>query len=479
MNVARCESSMLTSSRQTRASAPRAITMSLSAIMPFRRSRRRRRGGSVPRAPSAPRAGSAPSAIRARTASSSSASTFDRKPILPRFTPSSGTSTSATARAARRNVPSPPSTNSTSVFGSSVAQRVDVAGRGGPLLDAVHVAPAGGPLAQLERRLVRRVVGEADAHRQAPPGVPAQAASTARSITLVQLRARRPGPEVREELAVALRPLDRRGDDVPRAEPEVARLRGDPPEHARVDLADRGPRHGPPGPRPASNCGLTSATMSAGPGASVDADGPEHEAERDERHVERDEADRLGEGVRRSGSGRSSVPSTRRGGPGAATRRAGRARRRARRRGCAPRCSRTSVKPPVDAPTSRQTRPVGSISNASSAAASLWPPRETYGSRSTRSSGVVGSTRSPGLRSRRAASPSPTRTLPASTSACARVRVSTRPRSTRSWSSRTRGRLAVAGLTRLSWHSGLHRGSTGRRVHPRAVSDCRIPPAAG
>ena len=39
------------------------------------------------------------------------------------------------------------------------------------------------------------------------------------------------------------------------------------------------------------------------------------------------------------------------------------------------------MKPPVDAPTSRQASPAGSIPNASSAAASLWPPRLTYGSR--------------------------------------------------------------------------------------------------
>ena len=47
------------------------------------------------------------------------------------------------------------------------------------------------------------------------------------------------------------------------------------------------------------------------------------------------------------------------------------------------------MKPPVDAPTSRQTRPAGSISNASSAAASLWPPRLTYGSRSATRDGRV------------------------------------------------------------------------------------------
>ena len=37
------------------------------------------------------------------------------------------------------------------------------------------------------------------------------------------------------------------------------------------------------------------------------------------------------------------------------------------------------MKPPVDAPTSRQSRPVTSIPNASSAFASLCPARETYG----------------------------------------------------------------------------------------------------
>ena len=46
--------------------------------------------------------------------------------------------------------------------------------------------------------------------------------------------------------------------------------------------------------------------------------------------------------------------------------------------------------------------------------------------------GVAASSRSPGFRSWRAASPSPTLTLPASTSAWARLRDSTRPRSTSS-----------------------------------------------
>ena len=57
------------------------------------------------------------------------------------------------------------------------------------------------------------------------------------------------------------------------------------------------------------------------------------------------------------------------------------------------------MKPPVDAPTSRQTSPLGSIPNASSAAASLWPPRLTYGSRSTGRWPCPRVERSPALRS--------------------------------------------------------------------------------
>ena len=98
--------------------------------------------------------------------------------------------------------------------------------------------------------------------------------------------------------------------------------------------------------------------------------------------------------------------------------------------------------------------------------------------------GVAGSRRSPGLRSRRAPSPSPTRTLPASTSACARVRVSTRPRSTRSWSSRTRGRFGrrrahpaivaqrpsprLDSRTAVAWSSSASYASHGRNGHRTA-----------
>ena len=100
------------------------------------------------------------------TASSSPASAFDRKPTLPRLMPRIGTSTSATARTARRNVPSPPRTTSASVVGSSRTSAVEVARLGLPLVDAADLAPAGGPGAELDGRLDRRVVGEADARRR-------------------------------------------------------------------------------------------------------------------------------------------------------------------------------------------------------------------------------------------------------------------------------------------------------------------------
>src|SRR5207245_5160 len=96
----------------------------------------------------------------------------------------------------------------------------------------------------------------------------------------------------------------------------------------------------------------------------------------------------------------------------------------------------------------------------------------TYGSRSSTSSGVRGSTRSPALRSDRAPSPAPTRTRPASRRAWARVRVEASPRSTRSWSRRTRPVRVTVGLTRLSWHRALHADvAVGRIGQPRLLDD--------
>ena len=78
----------------------------------------------------------------------------------------------------------------------------------------------------------------------------------------------------------------------------------------------------------------------------------------------------------------------------------------------APRWRRTSVKPPVDAPTSRQSSPAGSTPNASSACASFSPPRETNrGARSTLELGrlvdLLARLRSGRERARRGSAPGP------------------------------------------------------------------------
>ena len=67
----------------------------------------------------------------------------------------------------------------------------------------------------------------------------------------------------------------------------------------------------------------------------------------------------------------------------------------------APRCSRQSVKPPVEAPTSSAMRPSTGTSSASSAFASFTPPRETYGGGPLTSSSTSGSTSWPGFSARR------------------------------------------------------------------------------
>ena len=77
----------------------------------------------------------------------------------------------------------------------------------------------------------------------------------------------------------------------------------------------------------------------------------------------------------------------------------------------APRWSRTSVNPPVEAPRSRQSRPAGSTPNASSAFASLTPARETYGGGRSTSSGA--STRRPARRASRGRARAPPSRAPA------------------------------------------------------------------
>ena len=85
------------------------------------------------------------------------------------------------------------------------------------------------------------------------------------------------------------------------------------------------------------------------------------------------------------------------------------------------------MKPPVEAPTSRQSRPATSIASASSAFSSFSPPRETYRGGSLTSSSASSATSWLGFS---ASGPSrPIRTRPARTDSAALVREPASPRS--------------------------------------------------
>ena len=100
----------------------------------------------------------------------------------------------------------------------------------------------------------------------------------------------------------------------------------------------------------------------------------------------------------------------------------------------APRCRSTSVKPPVDAPMSRQSRACTGMAKMSSACASFSPPRPTYGwSGETSETTMSGGTNVPGLSDVL----DPACTCPAMISARARSRDGASPRSTSSVSRRT------------------------------------------
>ena len=256
-----------------------------------------------------------------------SASTFDRKPTLPRLIPSSGTSTWTTARAARRNVPSPPRTTRTSVVGSSraAARR---SRRPGP--------PTG------------RCRGRGTSRRPAPAARPPPrwwGCRRSRSARIVTGRSRsatrrRPGRRTRRRGGDATR--NSRLPSGPRIGEAISAWAPSPMPRAwsmtrsSTSRWTAGSRTTPWSvrPRPASNWGLTRATIARpGAGRSVARDRPEHEPERDERDVDDRQVDRL-----RRASSRSSVlafvalhrhdPHRR----AAAPRRAGPARRRPRRR---------------------------------------------------------------------------------------------------------------------------------------------------
>ena len=157
----------------------------------------------------------------------------------------------------------------------------------------------------------------------------------------------------------------------------------------------------------------------------------QHQPQRDERDVGRDEA-RAGRAGRPRVSARAftrSITCTRRV-RRAAARAAGFGPRRAAITRAAPCCSRQSVKPPVEAPTSRQRSPVTSTCERRRRRLELVAAARDVARRLARRAmlGVAGDGGA-GLVHHRAARPV---TRPAMTSACARLRVSASPRSTSS-----------------------------------------------
>ena len=166
-----------------------------------------------------------------------------------------------------------------------------------------------------------------------------------------------------------------------RAPPRRARRARRSPTSTRAARRSSAERTTPPFPtrsRPTSNCGLTSARQSKR-GAAAGEHGRQHLGERDERHVGHDQVGRVGQLVARRASGRCGARARSRAGRCAAASAAPRRPRRARSRPRPRAGAGSRVKPPVEAPTSSARRPAGSSPNASSALASLTPPRETNG----------------------------------------------------------------------------------------------------
>ena len=141
----------------------------------------------------------------------------------------------------------------------------------------------------------------------------------------------------------------------------------------------------------------------------------------------------------------------------------------------APRWRRQSVNPPVEHPISMHVRPVGSTPNASSAPASLSPPRPTYGILPFTWIGAPGSMRAAGDSSR---SP-PHETSPAMHRRRASSRSAARPWAMSSSSTRTR-RMATRSPrpvpTRLRAPAPLRRP---RQRRPRPSGWRARPPRAG
>ena len=227
------------------------------------------------------------------------------------------------------------------------AERRDAIGRRG--LDADEARPRA--VALDERRLARERIGHVDGLGRRDARRRRRARRGARSTT----RSATPRPD--QELAVAFAAEDRRGDQAERpAKPE----RGD--EGARCR---RRPRAAPPRrarrpcarcARPASNCGFTSATSAASAASSGTTGGSTSFSEMKLTSATRRS---IGLGYENAveAAGIRALRGSRPAGRRRASDGAGRCRHRPRRPCSAPRLRSTSVKPPVEAPRSRQTPP--------------------------------------------------------------------------------------------------------------------------
>ena len=214
---------------------------------------------------------------------------------------------------------------------------------------------------------------------------------------------------------------------------KFASVAGDPLDSGRAHARDPAPRRpSARASRPASNCGFTSTSARHG-AASGGERRAEHERQRDERHVGHDEVGTVRQRRRGRDRGRWCARAPSRADRCAPARAAARSPRRGRSPRAAPRCSRQSVKPPVERRRRARARPrrPSRTRPARSRASPL--PRETYGACSATSTAASSATRVPAFVT---TTPS-TRTCPPITRPCARPRVSTSPRATSTTSSRS------------------------------------------
>ena len=367
-----------------------------------------------------------------------------RKPTVPKLTPNTGTSVCAYSRSALRIVPSPPSTRqrsgdpSRSASGSSPSPT-------SPCLRAPRRARTGGSRPRARPRPRRRPPprsARAGCGCRRPRSAPRAPPRRSARSWFDRPRSRPPGRGDARPPATAWTKVSRfpfgpgRPDDANARTPSPASSIARRRREQRLAAIGRVADHARARPALAELELRLDHRQQRAAGRQAAGDRGHHLGQRDERDVDRRQPRPVGKLVggraRARCCARSRSPGDRFAGPS----RVGRGRRRVRsllRRRAA---SRQSVKPPVEAPTSRQSSPATSIASASSAFSSLIPPRETNRGSSLRSSSASSATSWLGFS---ASGPSrPIRTRPARTDSAALVRDGARPRSASNASIRCR-----------------------------------------